>query len=954
MADKPTYEELEQQIKELYDKLSVQVQNENLLNIQRDLSVELSALNNLDEGLKLCLDSAIKAAEMDSGGIYLRNKFSGAFELIHHKGLSVDFVKAVSYFASDSSQAKLVMQGRPVYTQHQKTGTSVSKTKNLDNLYAFAVLPLRHTDQVIGCMNVASHSYDKVPFSSRNSLEVIAAQIGSSIVRLQAEEALRESEEKYKELYNEAPVGYMEYDREGNITRVNQRELEMLGYTAKEMLGQPVWNFVIEKEESREIIKAKFSGDKPPSKNLVRTYIRKDGATFAGLIDDIVLKDKTGRIIGIRAALQDITDRKRTEEELRESENFNVSLLDNSPTSILVVNPDTSIKYINPMLEKLTGYSSEELIGQRVPYPWWIEDDPRSGYSAEKKEMMFKANRQFQKIFRKRNGEEFWVEINTVAIMKNEELKYAMSIWIDITERKHSEEELKKNQMFLNTIVDNIPDMIFVKDAEGLRFVRFNKAGEDLLGYNREELIGKNDYDFFPKEEADFFTEKDREVLDSRTLLDITEESIQTLYKGERILHTKKIPLLDEKGQPEYLLGISEDITEGKKSEKEKETLVSQLQQAQKMESIGTLAGGIAHDFNNILSPIMMHSEMAMMDLPVNNPMQYHLKGIYKAGERASDLVKQILTFSRKSEEKRIAIKITPILKGVLKMLRSSIPTTIDIQQNLEATSDTVFADPTQIHQVLLNLGTNAAHAMREKGGILEVSLVQEDLDSVAAAQHSDLTPGSYVKLTVRDTGTGIDGETMQKIFEPYFTTKSIGDGTGMGLSIVHGIVKSYGGDITVESELGKGATFNVYLPRIEEEVASTEEPLVQLPKGSERVLFVDDENVSADVMQLMLENLGYKVTARTSSIEALEAFKNDPNGFDLVITDMTMPNMTGKDLAKEIMSIRSGMPIILCTGFSEQIDESRAKEMGISAYLMKPIVMRDMANTIREVLDKR
>jgi PAS domain S-box-containing protein len=402
--------------------------------------------------------------------------------------------------------------------------------------------------------------------------------------------------------------------------------------------------------------------------------------------------------------------------------------------------------------------------------------------------------------------------------------------------------------------------------------------------------------------------------------------------------------------------GVNQDITERRRLAEERVTLETQLQQAQKMESIGTLAGGIAHDFNNILSPIMIHSEMAMMDLSSGSPLQQNMKQIYKAGERARDLVMQILTFARRHEKELIPLKVSRILKEVIKLLRSSIPTTIDIQYNINSEQDTVLSDPTQLNQIIMNLCTNAVHAMEENGGTLEVILNNENLDSESADAFAELEPGRYVKLTVTDTGQGIEPQFIDKIFEPYFTTKEVGKGTGMGLALVHGIAKSYGGAVTVQSEVGKGTNFHVYLPLVEDDMGVLETAQVseQLPTGTERILFVDDEKVAVDTMQSMLEKLGYKVTGRTSSIEALEAFRNNPQGFDLVITDQTMPNMTGKDLAKELMTIRSDIPIILCTGFSEKIDERSAEKMGISAFVMKPIVMGQIANTIREVLDKK
>lgn len=410
---------------------------------------------------------------------------------------------------------------------------------------------------------------------------------------------------------------------------------------------------------------------------------------------------------------------------------------------------------------------------------------------------------------------------------------------------------------------------------------------------------------------------------------------------------------MEQKGQM-LIQATIRDITERKQAEKAKIKLEEQLSQSQKMESIGTLAGGIAHDFNNILSPIMIHSEMAIDDLPPDSPLQLSMKEIYKAGERARDLVKQILTFSRKRETSSTNLKVGPILKETIKMFRSATPVTIEIIQKIETDNDVIHSNPTQIQQVILNLCTNAVHAMKEKGGILEIGLDEININSSSAPQFQDLKPGPYLKLIFKDTGHGIDEDKIKSIFEPYYTTKGVGEGTGMGLAMVHGIIKHSGGKITVRSEVGKGTTFEVILPRVELDDPIEKEVKTDTPKGSESILIVDDEEAAVKANQQMLEKLGYNVTAKTNSLKALETFKNNPTRFDMVITDMTMPDITGKDLAREMISIRPDIPVIICTGFSNQIDEKKAKEMGIRAFIIKPIVMRKMAQTIRDVLDKK
>ena len=371
------------------------------------------------------------------------------------------------------------------------------------------------------------------------------------------------------------------------------------------------------------------------------------------------------------------------------------------------------------------------------------------------------------------------------------------------------------------------------------------------------------------------------------------------------------------------------------------------------MEAVGTLAGGIAHDFNNILAAIIGYSEMALTDSPKFSASEGYLQQVLKAGLRAKDLVQQILAFSRmKIHQERIPTAIQPLIVEALKLLRASLPSTIEIRQNISDEDGMVLGDATEIHQVLINLCTNAAQAMEEKGGVLEISLSEETIDSNAPGTPEGLSSGQYIRLTVCDTGHGMDPGILDRIFDPYFTTKEVGRGSGLGLAVVHGIVKNHGGAVTVSSKPGEGTTFVVYLPKTQIRPKRPDSADLPVPGGAERILFVDDEQPLSDLGRQMLESLGYNVLAKTSSTDALEAFRAHPEQFDLVITDYTMPSMTGTDLAREIMNIRPEMPVILCTGFTERVTEAKAKEMRIRAFMLKPLKMREMAEAVRAVLE--
>jgi two-component system cell cycle sensor histidine kinase/response regulator CckA len=376
------------------------------------------------------------------------------------------------------------------------------------------------------------------------------------------------------------------------------------------------------------------------------------------------------------------------------------------------------------------------------------------------------------------------------------------------------------------------------------------------------------------------------------------------------------------------------------------------LTETEKLSALGQLSSGLAHDFNNILAAIMGYVEMAMYEIPKTNIARQSLDQVLIASHRAKDLVRQILAFNRRSERVHKPILLSAIAKEVLSLIRASIPSTIKIVQHLELENSVIMADATQIHQVLMNLCTNAHHSMRESGGMLEITLTDLEQTEQDALKQPELIPGTYLKLSVKDTGHGMDPQTVQKAFDPYFTTKEKEVGTGMGLAVVQGIVKNHSGTIRVKSEPGKGTVIDVLFPRIGATVLSEDEKVVEIVGGAEKILFVDDEEPLVDIGQKMLEQLGYSVVAKSCPKEALKIFKETPMSFNLVITDMTMPAMTGDILAGELMAIRSDIPIILCTGHSDLVTHDRIKDLGIKDFLLKPHSIQDLAAAIRKALD--
>lgn len=486
---------------------------------------------------------------------------------------------------------------------------------------------------------------------------------------------------------------------------------------------------------------------------------------------------------------------------------------------------------------------------------------------------------------------------------------------------------------WVNTF-DAIGDCIMLLDGKGT-IIRANKTAANIHGIAVDSLKGMSFGDLCCL----------RNPVNA-TLLDKLPHTRE--IRNEKLKRTflaSSFPIVSTEGRLARIIHIAHDITELKQLEQ-------QLAQSQKLEAIGTLAGGIAHDFNNTLAVILGYTELAQSARAAGSLVAQYLDQVIQAGTRAKGLVTQILAFSRREKTERVALQPSSILKETLKLLRSSIPTTITIKQDIDEHSAMILADPTQLHQIVMNICTNAYQAMETTGGVLSLTLQEKIITREDLGNHPDVQPGVYIELSFKDNGPGMLPEIQERIFEPFFTTKDTSKGTGMGLAIVHGIVKSYGGFITCNSRLGEGTVFAVYLPTLGEKGVSDSKAQKMSGGGSERILFVDDEEMLADMSQITLEELGYSVTVCTKSLEALAVFQKQPDAFDLVITDQTMPELTGNDLIRRILQIRPDMPIILCTGYSSQISDENATSLGIKGFAMKPLTKNDLAALVRKVLD--
>ncbi|MDY6904671.1 MAG: ATP-binding protein [Thermodesulfobacteriota bacterium] len=650
----------------------------------------------------------------------------------------------------------------------------------------------------------------------------------------------------------------------------------------------------------------------------------------------VPLYSGNGAIHSILAVTENITERKQFETSLKESEEKYRSIMESMKADVYICSPDFHIEYMNTAFIQRLGHDAtggkchESLYGLDEKCPWCMHENVMKGENREA-ELTIPDNGRIY-------------HVSDSPIFHTDGTISKLSILQDITAHRNLE---RNYRTLFREMLDGfaLHETIWNEQGEPIdfRYLAVNPAFERMIGIKEKDVVGRTTLEILSDAETDLIQTLGSVVLNGDPVFFGYHASTSDRY-------FQVTAFQPESGQ---LACIFADITDIKRANDEKQRLESQLQHSRKMEAIGTLAGGIAHDFNNILFPIIGYTEMMLGEAPEGSEPRENLNEILNCSLRARDLVQQILVFSRQTEKEIKPVKIQLIVSEVIKLIRATLPATIEIKQHIDKNAGMVLANPTHIHQIVMNLTTNAYHAMENRGGTLTVELSPVHL-SLADINGFDLNPGTFICLSVSDTGHGIEKHNLERLFEPYFTTKDEGKGTGLGLSVVHGIVKAYKGDIRVFSEPGIGSTFKVYLPAIKAEVkevpCQNQRPL---EGGSEHILLVDDEAPILKMEKQMLEHLGYQVTSRTSSIEALAAFRALPEKFDLVITDMTMPNMTGDRLAFEIKKIRAELPVIVCTGFSRKISPEKAKMLGIDVLLMKPIVRHELVKAIQSALNK-
>ncbi len=805
------------------------------------------------------------------------------------------------------------------------------------------------------CRAIAGGNYDlRFPPPRTNEFKHLARSVEDMARTIKDRERRRlDSETNLRITLDSIGDAVVATDAKGAVARMNPVAENLTGWSSAEAVGRPLCEvFRIVNADTRQKVA------NPAEKVL------EEGATI-GLDNQTVLISKdcreyqiadsaapirhtNGNIVGVVLVFRDVTDSYAREKKIRENEKQLKDIASNIPGVIYKFISKRDHSYYNTFISE----KAYDVFGLKAePGKFFdeffscIPENEKGGFIASVRQAVDEfVPWSYEGRFVKPDGEQIWFSGHSAPHRDGDSVVF-YGVLMDITRSKRMEESLRLTQFCF----EKSPIAIF-RIGDDAHILDANERACNSLGYSMEELCRMTVFDIDPEFDPEIWPEHIAKLKQART------RSIETLHrhKDGNVFPVQVLVSVMSFEKQDFHVAYVQDISERKRAEKEALRLESALRQAQKMEAIGTLAGGIAHDFNNILSGVIGFSELSLATMRKDAREYDNIQKILTAGLRAKDLVRQILTFSRKDESRRHPLQIAPLVKESIKLLRSSLPSTIEISQQIASGTDFVLADPTHIHQIVMNLCTNAAHAMEIDGGGLEIRVSQVRLSEQDTRLYPSLGPGEYIHLSVQDSGKGIPPEIIDRIFEPYFTTKEKEKGTGLGLSVVHGIVRSYGGAIFAYSEPPGGATFNVYIPTIKSEDRAGEEAAVELAEGDEHILVVDDEPVLIDVGRQLLENLGYRVSTANDGMAALELFREIGDDIDLVLTDMTMPRMTGEKLAAEFAKIRPDIPVILSTGYALDISSKTALKESVAAVVLKPLVEADLARIVRKVLDER
>ena len=815
-----------------------------------------------------------------------------------------------------------------------------------------ALIPIRVQKTTFGLIQFNDHRRDRFTEVFIKQLEDLVSYVAIALAKVLTDEKLRTSEETYRLLFENAQEAIVVL-QDGLLEMVNPAGGRLMGFPEKELQGVSFAEFIHPDDRAMVTLRhtKRLQGEDVPSTYCFRGLTRQ--GTVRWLEQNGSLIDWKGKPASLNF-LTDITERVQMEEALRKSE---ANLLRALKVARLgpweydvaddrfLFNDQFYALYHTTADQEGGYYMSSADYTRKFLHP---EDRAMVDHETRKATESATGSDYYTRTDHRiicRDGREKHIAVH-IRVAKDGQGRTVKTYGVnqDITDYRLAEQ----NYLTLfREMLDGFALHEIICDADGIpvdyRFLAVNPAFERMTGLQSADIIGRTVREVLPGTENHWIETYGRVALTGEP----------AFFESDSAALNKFFEVRVYRPAPNQFACIFADTTERKHSEEERKKLHAQLNQAQKMEAIGTLAGGIAHDFNNILGAILGYAEMAREDCAAGSVTAGDLDQVVLAGHRAKDLVKQILAFSRQVETEWIPLQTAIMAKEAIRLLRSSLPTTIVIQQDIDPDCKLIFADPIQIHQILMNLCTNAYHAMEETGGVLTISLQNKVFSRPESDSHPSVPSGDFVQLSVGDTGQGISPEIRGRIFDPYFTTKEVGKGTGMGLAIVHGIVQRYGGFIDCRSVIGEGTVFEVNLPVMAEESLPEAMTDTIIPAGRESILFVDDEEVLAEMARSMLSRLGYSVTVRTTSLETLATFENRPDAFDLVITDQTMPGMTGLDLARRMLQIRPDLPIILCTGYSSQVSEEKAKAAGIRGFALKPLAKADLAALIRKVLDQ-